>query len=249
MSTRIVCRAISTTSVTAFNNTGNTKHRVQPLTNNQKWYAEYLRDPSIPVVIAIGKAGSGKTLLAASQAIDALYTRKASKIIITRPAVYLDEEHGYLPGDINDKMLPWLKPVEDAFMQYYSTPTLHQMIKNGSIEVCPLAYIRGRTFHNAFIIADEMQNASIKQMKTLLTRLGENTKIAITGDLEQCDLPDMNGLKHFLDHLMMRNRRLIGTGESQGEKSIRVVEFTETDIQRSETVKTVLSIYKETMFA
>ena len=218
------------------------------MTNNQKRYAEYLCDPSIPVVIATGKAGSGKTLLAASQAIEALHTRKASKIVITRPAVYLDEEHGYLPGDLNEKMLPWLKPIEDAFIQYYSTLTLHQMIKNGSIEICPLAYIRGRTFHNSFIIADEMQNASVKQMKTLLTRLGENTKIVVTGDLEQCDLSDMNGLKHFLDHLMMRNSRLIGTGESQGEKSIRVIEFTETDIQRSEVVRTVLSIYKETMF-
>lgn len=215
----------------------------KPLTPNQEKYCNFLDDPNIPMVIGIGKAGSGKTLLASSKAINAFYNKKISKILITRPAVYLDEEHGFLPGKIEDKMRPWLQPIFSYFLEYYSSDTLKTLVKEELIEICPLAYIRGRTFDDAFIIADEMQNTTINQMKTFLTRIGQNTKVAITGDLEQCDIPDINGLRHFLDQMVLYNRVAKAKNEEGANEKIKVVEFTDEDVQRSEIVKTVLSIY------
>jgi phosphate starvation-inducible PhoH-like protein len=224
----------------------NQKRVVKPLTDNQQKYADFLKSPSVPIVIGIGKAGSGKTLLASSQAISSFHKKEVSKILITRPAVYLDEEHGFLPGKLEDKMQPWLKPIYDCFLEYYTMDTLKALIKEELIEICPLAYIRGRTFHNAFIIADEMQNTTNNQMKTFLTRIGQNTKTSITGDLQQCDLNNgVNGLRHFLDQLALHNRRLVAQGAQEGQETIKVVEFTDHDVQRSEVVKTVLSIYDE----
>ena len=209
------------------------KHTAKkPLTPNQEKYCEYLDDVNVPLVIGIGKAGSGKTLLAASKAINAFYNKQVSKILITRPAVYLDEEHGFLPGKIEDKMRPWLQPIFSYFLEYYSSDTLDALVKEQLIEICPLAYIRGRTFDDAFIIADEMQNTTPNQMKTFLTRIGQNTKVAITGDLEQCDLTELNGLRQFF-----------AKHQQSAIDSIKVVEFTEDDVQRSEIVKKVLSIY------
>lgn len=219
------------------------KARTKPMTPNQERYSEYLADSSVPVVIGIGKAGSGKTLLAASQAITSFYNKDVSKILITRPAVTLDEDHGFLPGNLQDKMAPYLKPLFDCFLQYYSVETLRSMMKEEVIEICPMAYIRGRTFHDAFIIADEMQNTTPNQMKTFLTRIGQNTRTAITGDLEQCDLRELNGLRQFLDQLTLYNRLQYAKGMTTGTDSVKVVEFTEDDVQRSQIVKTVLSIY------
>jgi phosphate starvation-inducible PhoH-like protein len=216
------------------------------LTPNQQKYLEYLACPDVPLVVGIGKAGSGKTLLASTRAIESFYSKQVSKIVITRPAVYLDEEHGFLPGNLEEKMQPWLRPIYDCFLEYYSMETIKALIKEELIEICPLAYIRGRTFNNAFIIADEMQNTTMNQMKTFLTRLGKDTKAVITGDLEQCDLDSkVNGLRHFLDQLALHNRRLAIQGSPNGQESIKVVEFMEEDIQRSEIVRTVLTIYKE----
>jgi phosphate starvation-inducible PhoH-like protein len=215
----------------------------KPLTVNQEKYCSYLDDTSIPIVIGIGKAGSGKTLLASSKAIDAFYNKQVSKILITRPAVNLDEEHGFLPGKLEDKMRPWLQPIFSYFMEYYSSDTLKTLVKEELIEICPLAYIRGRTFDDAFIIADEMQNTTPNQMKTFLTRIGQNTKVAITGDLEQCDLTELNGLRQFLDQMVIYNRISTARHQQGAEEKIKVIEFTDEDVQRSEIVKTVLSIY------
>ena len=215
----------------------------QPLTQNQERYCQYLDDPTVPLVIGIGKAGSGKTLLASSKAINAFYNKQVSKILITRPAVFLDEEHGFLPGKIEDKMRPWLQPIFSYFLEYYSSDTLDTLVKEQMIEVCPLAYIRGRTFDDAFIIADEMQNTTPNQMKTFLTRLGQNTKAVITGDLEQCDLTGLNGLRQFLDQMVVYNRIAQARNQPGSFHSIKVVEFTAEDVQRSEIVKQVLSIY------
>ncbi len=215
----------------------------KPLTPNQEKYCNYLDDPSVDVVIGIGKAGSGKTLLASSKAINAFYNKQISKILITRPAVYLDEEHGFLPGKLEDKMKPWLQPIFSYFLEYYSSDTLKTLVKEELIEICPLAYIRGRTFDDAFIIADEMQNTTVNQMKTFLTRIGQNTKVAITGDLEQCDLTEVNGLRQFLDQMLMYNRIAQARNEEGAHEKIKVVEFTEEDVQRSEVVKKILSIY------
>ncbi len=215
----------------------------KPLTQNQERYCQYLDDPSVPLVIGIGKAGSGKTLLASSKAINAFYNKQVSKILITRPAVFLDEEHGFLPGKIEDKMRPWLQPIFSYFLEYYSSDTLDTLVKEQMIEVCPLAYIRGRTFDDAFIIADEMQNTTPNQMKTFLTRLGQNTKAVITGDLEQCDLSGLNGLRQFLDQMVIYNRIAQARNQPGSFHNIKVVEFTAEDVQRSEIVKQVLSIY------
>jgi phosphate starvation-inducible protein PhoH len=215
----------------------------KPLTYNQQRYCEFLEDPTVPIVIGIGKAGSGKTLLASSKAIDAFYNKQVSKILITRPAVNLDEDHGFLPGKLEDKMRPWLQPIFSYFLEYYTSDSLNALVKEELIEICPLAYIRGRTFDNAFIIADEMQNTTPNQMKTFLTRIGHDTKVAITGDLEQCDLTDTNGLRQFLDQMVLYNRISSSRNEEGAMSSIKVVEFTEDDVQRSEVVKKVLSIY------
>lgn len=232
-----LCKALSTKVAHRF-----PKRSVVPITDNQSKYVSFLKDPSVELVIGIGKAGSGKTLLASSQACEAFHKKEVSKILITRPTVHLDEEHGFLPGKLQDKMQPWLRPIYDCFLEYYTMDTLKGLIHEEVIEICPLAYIRGRTFHDAYIIADEMQNATINQMKTFLTRIGQNSKTCVTGDLEQCDLNyEVNGLRNFLEQLRMYNRRMF-PGE---ESSIKVVEFNEEDVQRSEIVKTVLSIYDE----
>lgn len=233
-----------TYSSSQFNVSNFKKQRTRkPLTPNQEKYSNYLDDPNIPVIIGIGKAGSGKTLLASSKAINAFYNKQISKILITRPAVYLDEEHGFLPGKLEDKMKPWLQPIFSYFLEYYSSDTLKTLVKEELIEICPLAYIRGRTFDDAFIIADEMQNTTVNQMKTFLTRIGQNTKVAITGDLEQCDLGDTNGLRHFLDQMVIYNRITRAKNEEGADEKIKVVEFTDEDVQRSEVVKKILSIY------
>lgn len=237
---RIMCKAVTSAQRLQ------AKRSVAPVTDNQHKYVSLLKDPSVQVVIGIGKAGSGKTLLASSEACAAFHRKEVSKILITRPTVHLDEEHGFLPGKLQDKMQPWLKPIYDCFLQYYTMDTLKTLLHEEIIEICPLAYIRGRTFHDAFIIADEMQNATINQMKTFLTRIGQNSKTCVTGDLEQCDLnSEVNGLRNFLDQLRMYNRRLLMQGNPNGESAIKVVEFMDVDVQRSEIVKTVLSVYDE----
>lgn len=239
----LFCQASKVTQTTFNSKQTSEKAKTHPMTPNQQLYSDYLADQSVPIVIGIGKAGSGKTLLAASQAITSFYNKEVSKILITRPAVTLDEEHGFLPGNLQEKMDPYLKPLFDCFLQYYSAETLKTLLKEELIEICPMAYIRGRTFHNAFIIADEMQNTTPNQMKTFLTRIGQQTKVAITGDLEQCDLVGLNGLRQFLDQVVLYNRIQYAKGMIGSDTSIKVVEFTEEDVQRSEIVKKVLSIY------
>lgn len=234
-----VCTYSSNVNVSSFKKQKTRK----PLTPNQEKYCSYLDDKNVDIVIGIGKAGSGKTLLASSKAINAFYNKQVSKILITRPAVYLDEEHGFLPGKLEDKMKPWLQPIFSYFLEYYTHETLNTLVKEELIEICPLAYIRGRTFDDAFIIADEMQNTTANQMKTFLTRIGQNTKVAITGDLEQCDLAEANGLRQFLDQMLIYNRIASSRNEQGSHEKIKVIEFTDDDVQRSEIVKTVLSIY------
>jgi len=146
-----------------------------------------------PVVIATGPAGTGKTMLACHVAMDHLYDTKRTRVILTRPIVAADEDMGYLPGTMESKMEPWTRPMFDIFENYMSKT---QIERNVFIE--PLGYMRGRTFANSFIIADEMQNATPNQMQMLLTRLGPGTKLVITGDLDQSDLGPENGLQEIV---------------------------------------------------
>tara|TARA_B100000405_G_scaffold193719_1_gene135768 strand:+ start:2624 stop:3169 length:546 start_codon:yes stop_codon:yes gene_type:complete len=160
-----------------------------------------------------------------------------NKVVITRPAISVDEDHGYLPGDINQKMLPWLMPIYDNLLLFTGKRSLDEYIHAGKIEIVPLSYIRGRTFDNTLIIADEMQNASKNQLKTLLTRVGTNCQIVITGDLEQSDLGDgvENGLQDFI------NRHTSCSVENKDD--IDIINLDNSDVLRSDIVKLVLEIY------
>ena len=205
---------------------------------NHKLYADHLRNKELSLVIGVGPAGCGKTLLPCAHAIDHLLKKEISKIVLTRPAVAMDEDHGFLPGDLESKMMPWLIPIYDCFKEYVTIQRLKEYIHNEEIEICPLSFIRGRTFNNSWIIADEVQNTTVNQMKTLLTRIGHNSKMILTGDLQQCDIKGPNGLDDFLK----RYENFSVTGDSIN--LIKIVEFDESDIMRSELVKYILNVYK-----
>jgi phosphate starvation-inducible protein PhoH and related proteins len=201
----------------------------------QERYLELLKNPRKFITFAIGPAGTGKTMLAVQIAIKLFKEGAISKIIVTRPAVSVDEEHGFLPGTLNQKMEPWTRPIFDVFEEYYHPREIQEMLEDGVIEISPLAYMRGRTFKNAFIIADEMQNATPSQMKMLLTRLGENSRMVVTGDLNQADRPRENGLLEFCN--------LYGQGGDY--RMIAMARFESKDVERHPVVKEVLTIYKE----
>ena len=209
---------------------------IVPRNVSQENYLELLKNPRKFIVFAIGPAGTGKTMLAVQMAIKLFKEGAISKIIVTRPAVSVDEEHGFLPGTLNQKMEPWTRPIFDVFEEYYHPKEIQDMLEDGVIEISPLAYMRGRTFKNAFIVADEMQNATPSQMKMLLTRLGENSRMVVTGDLNQADRPRENGLLQFCE--------LYGLGGDY--RMIAMARFETRDVERHPVVKEILSIYKET---
>ena len=157
---------------------------------------------------------------------------KIDKIIVTRPAVSVDEDLGFLPGTLEQKMAPWTRPIFDVLREYFNAREIEGMIEEGIIEIAPLAYMRGRTFKHSFILADEMQNATQNQMKMLLTRLGEGSMMAVTGDLAQADRLKDNGLINFT--------RLL---QNSSTEHLDVVHFAQGDIERHEAVKEVLQVY------
>lgn len=213
------------------------KPQVQLVPRNlaQETYLELLKNPKKYIVFAIGPAGTGKTMLGVQMAIKQLREGVISKIIITRPAVSVDEQHGFLPGTLNQKMEPWTRPIIDVFEEYYHPKEIANMLEVGIIEISPLAYMRGRTFKNAYIVADEMQNATPSQMKMLLTRLGEGSRMVVTGDLRQADRPNENGLLEFVELYE----------HSNSHKFLDIAWFDTTHIERHPVVAEVLSIYKE----
>lgn len=208
-----------------------------PKSLNQEHYIDLLTDPSKHIVFATGPAGTGKTMLAMLAGLKAYREGDVSKLILTRPAVGVDDErHGFLPGDITAKMEPWTRPLFDVITEYYSPKEVARMLDEQLIEISPLAFMRGRTFKGAWVIADEMQNATPGQMKMLLTRLGEGSKIVVTGDTRQADRCDKdNGLLDF--------RGLVDA--YQQSKYVAGVEFEAKDIARHPAVKEVLNIYGE----
>lgn len=208
---------------------------ILPKNLRQEDYLALLEDPSKNIVFSIGPAGTGKTLLACLLAIRELKAGRMEKIVITRPAVSVDEQHGFLPGTLIEKMAPWTRPIFDVFEEFWSPKIIENMIEENVIEVAPLAYMRGRTFKNSIILADEMQNATPSQMKMLLTRIGDNSRIVVTGDLAQHDRGfDENGLRDFVERLKKSNSKMIG-----------VVEFEQKDVERHPVVAEVLKIYGE----
>jgi phosphate starvation-inducible PhoH-like protein len=208
------------------------KVTILPKNLAQEDYIALLDDLSVDIVFATGPAGTGKTMLAVLSAIKALKDGVCDKIVVTRPAVSVDEQHGYLPGTLVEKMAPWTRPIFDVFEEYYSPREIEHMISENIIEIAPLAYMRGRTFKNAWILADEMQNATPNQMKMLLTRIGTNSRIIVTGDVTQHDRGfEANGLRDFIGRISDHNTR------------IDAVHFEHTDVERHPAVKEVLAIY------
>jgi len=209
---------------------------ILPKTKNQIEYNHMLADYGKKIVIGTGPAGCGKTLLACNEAVKQLKTSNISKIVITRPIVSVDDEQlGFLPGTMNEKMDPWTRPIFDIFYEFFKKQQVNTMLDDDVIEIVPLAYMRGRTFKNSFIIADEMQNSSPNQMLMLLTRIGENTKLVITGDLDQTDRNDVNGLADLLNKIKQ---------SCNVSKCISYIEMCSQDIQRSEVLKSIIDLYK-----
>ena len=207
--------------------------KILPRNRNQETYVLKLLDQQKDIVFGIGPAGTGKTLLAVQVAVKLFKEGKLDKIIVTRPAVSVDEDLGFLPGTLEQKMAPWTRPIFDVLREYFNAKEIEGMITEGIIEIAPLAYMRGRTFKNSFILADEMQNATPNQMKMLLTRLGENSMMAVTGDLAQADRMRDNGLIEFVNLL-----------KSAGNAThLDIVRFEQKDIERHNAVKEVLQVY------
>jgi len=208
---------------------------IQARNANQKLYLTKLYEEATSIVLAIGPAGTGKTMLAVQYGIKLFQEGKVDKIVVTRPAVSVDEDLGFLPGDLNEKMAPWTRPIFDVLGEYYQKKEIAAMLEEGTIEISPLAYMRGRTFKNAYIVADEMQNATVNQMKMLLTRLGEGSKMVVTGDLAQADRLSDNGLIDFCNLLEQKEYL----------EHIDIIRFDAKDIERHNAVKEVLAVYGE----
>jgi len=208
------------------------------MSENQQKYYNVLNNKNISLVFGLGPAGCGKTMIACNAAVDSLKGKNVDKIIITRPIVSVDEDLGFLPGTFEAKMDPWIRPIFDILRESFTAVQIQTMMDNGFIEISPLAYMRGRTFKNAFIIADEMQNSSPNQMKMMLTRIGEGSKMVITGDLLQSDRPGENGLSDFI----YRYKRSVS--EKDSSREIALIELDRLDIRRSSIVSRIIDIYE-----
>ena len=205
---------------------------ILPRNKNQETYMLKLLDRKKDIIFGIGPAGTGKTLIAVQVAVKLFKEGRVDKIIVTRPAVSVDEDLGFLPGTLEQKMAPWTRPIFDVLREYFNAREISGMIDEGIVEIAPLAYMRGRTFKNAFILADEMQNATQNQMKMLLTRIGTGSKMVVTGDLAQPDRLRDNGLIQFVEQL-----------EAKEIARLDIVRFAKGDIERHEAVREVLEIY------
>jgi len=201
---------------------------IKPVTKKQKSYLELLTDFSIPYVIGVGPAGTGKTLLAVLAGLRMFYDEEISKIVLTRPIIDAGESIGYLPGKVEEKIHPYLMPLFDSVEKCIGIDRFRDLKYKGRIEIVPLAYMRGRTFENCFIILDEAQNATKEQIKMAVTRLGKNSKICITGDLTQTDLPKGRSGLSFWSKLL------------KNENYCRLLTFENSDIQRRKEVGYIL---------
>lgn len=205
---------------------------IRPKTLGQKKYVDAIKRSSI--VFGVGPAGTGKTYLAVALAVYALKNKEIDKIILTRPAVEAGEKLGFLPGDMNEKVDPYLRPLFDALQEMMGQDAYLRHIERGSIEIAPLAYMRGRTLSNSFIILDEAQNTTKEQMKMFLTRMGENSRIVVTGDVTQIDLPK-NVKSGMIDAIEVLD----------GVEGIEIVKLTAKDVVRHELVTRIIQVYEK----
>ncbi|MDR0197711.1 MAG: PhoH family protein [Oscillospiraceae bacterium] len=205
---------------------------VRPKTVGQKRYIEKIRNNT--VIFGVGPAGTGKTYLAVAQAVRAFKAKEAHRIILTRPAVEAGEKLGFLPGDLQNKVDPYLRPLYDALFDMMGAEAFAKHIERGAIEVAPLAYMRGRTLDDSFIILDEAQNTTPEQMKMFLTRLGFNSKMVITGDITQIDLPDAK-----------RSGLVDAVKVLEGIDSVALCRFTDKDVVRHKLVQEIVKAYEK----
>ncbi|MDD2417709.1 MAG: PhoH family protein [Oscillospiraceae bacterium] len=205
---------------------------VKPKTIGQKNYVELMRKNTI--VLGVGPAGTGKTYLAVAMAVNAFRAKEVNRIILTRPAVEAGEKLGFLPGDLQSKVDPYLRPLYDALFDMLGAETYQKYLERGNIEVAPLAYMRGRTLDDSFVILDEAQNTTVEQMKMFLTRLGFNSKMVVTGDITQIDLPDgrRSGLKEVI--------KILG-----GIEDIGIGVFSQKDVVRHQLVQRIVQAYEK----
>ncbi|HXZ02067.1 MAG TPA: PhoH family protein [Stellaceae bacterium] len=208
------------------------KRRISARSPNQAAYIRALREHEL--VFALGPAGTGKTYLAVATAVDMMMSGTVERIVLSRPAVEAGERLGFLPGDLREKVDPYLRPLYDALYDMLPGDQVMKRLASGEIEIAPLAFMRGRTLANAFVILDEAQNTTPVQMKMFLTRLGENARMAVTGDLSQIDLPQgaQCGLRDALETL-------------RGVDGLSVVEFNETDVVRHPLVSRIVRAYDQ----
>ena len=212
-----------------------------PKSMNQQRYVDSLDNFDRKIVVATGPAGSGKTLFACKKGLESLHTGKLQKIVLTRPLVTVEEDLGFLPGDIDEKMSPWTRPIFDIFLERYTRSELDRMLQENIIEVSPLAFMRGRTFKDTFIIADEMQNSSPSQMKMLTTRIGKGSRLIITGDMNQSDRMGENGLEY-----LVRKMAEFYKSNPSINKLVDFISLEADDVQRSKIVKHMIDMYSFT---
>ncbi len=205
---------------------------VRPRTVGQKKYTDGIKKNTI--VMGIGPAGTGKTYLAVAMAAKAFKAHEISKIILTRPAVEAGEKLGFLPGDLQDKVDPYLRPLYDGLFEMFGADNFNKLMEKGIVEVAPLAYMRGRTLDNAFIILDEAQNTTSEQIKMFLTRLGNESKMVITGDVTQIDLPDSKSSGLIEAMKVLRN-----------VDDIYIHKFNEKDVVRHKLVQDIVKAYEK----
>jgi phosphate starvation-inducible PhoH-like protein len=205
---------------------------VKPKTLGQEKYVQAIEDNT--VVLGIGPAGTGKTYLAVAMAVRAFRAKEVNRIILTRPAVEAGEKLGFLPGDLQQKVDPYLRPLYDALFDMLGAENFQKYQERGSIEVAPLAYMRGRTLDDSFIILDEAQNTTAEQMKMFLTRLGFNSKMVVTGDITQIDLPEGK-----------RSGLIEATKILKNVDDIRTIHFTEKDVVRHKLVQDIIKAYEK----
>ena len=202
----------------------------------QTRYLDLLVKPKPAIVIAAGAAGTGKTLLSTAVGIHKLRQGEVERLVITRPMVSADEDIGYLPGSLDQKFMPWVRPIHDVLKKHYSPQEIEKLMKSQTIELSPISFMRGRSFENCFIICDEVQNCTARQVLMLLTRIGLNSKMVITGDPSQHDrnITEVNGLTDLLKRIVVKNT----------SDDIEVVELWEDSIQRHPVVKDIIALYQ-----
>lgn len=221
------------TKTTAYAKAGKTYVVPHARNSKQGQYIQFLQDDMMSIVIASGSAGSGKTALATHVGVHKLKNNHVKRLIITRPAICVDEEHGFLPGTLEQKMEPWLRPVFDVLHKHYQHEQVKQLIANKTIELCPLAFMRGRTFEKSWIICDEAQNCTPNQMLMVMTRMGIDSKLVVTGDPTQFDRGfETNGLSDVLERM-----------KGNPVEGVAVLHFTGEDVVRHHIIPKILDLY------